>query len=136
MSHGNNFPIVLQRYSFTFAGTCAYRSSHFAVAVKARVQAAVRVIADERKLIDTADIGISRDYNLSVPLHRHTVAKGATLSSDGCLAEGDETCARMEDEEPRGSFHFTRLKSMRENKQCHAPQKTESKASALFGSQR
>src|SRR4051812_5274472 len=120
MSHGNNFPIVLQRYSFTFAGTCAYRSSHFAVAVKTRVQAAVRVIAHERKLIDTADIGISRDYNLSVPLHRHTVAKGATLSSDGCIAEGDETYARMEDEEPRGSFHFTQLKSMRKQTMSRA----------------
>src|SRR6266516_1544928 len=136
MSHGNNFPIALQRYSFTFAGTCAYRSSHFAVAVKTRVQAAVRVIAHERKLVATTDGGISRDYNLPVALRRHTVAKGATLSSDGCIAEGDETYACLEGEEPRGSFHFTRPKSMRENKQCHAPQATESNASAFFGSQR
>src|SRR5882724_10230234 len=126
MSHGNNFPIALQRYSFTFAGTCAYRSSHFAVAVKTRVQAAVRVIAHERKLVATTDLGISRDYNLSVALRRHTVAKGATLSSDGCITEGDDTYSCLEGEKPRESFHFIWLKSLRENKQRHAPQKTES----------
>jgi len=58
-------------------------------------------------LVATTDLGISRDYNLSVALRRHTVAEGATLSSDGCMAEGDETYACLEGEEPRGSFHFT-----------------------------
>jgi hypothetical protein len=98
MSHDNNFPILLQRYSFTFAGTCAYRSSHFAVAIETRVQAAVRVIAHQRKLIDTADVGISRDHNLSVLLRGHAVAKGATLSSNACVAEGDGNCPRLEGE--------------------------------------
>src|SRR5262249_19675400 len=107
MSNDNNFPILLQRHSFTFAGTCAYRSSHFAVAVEAGVQAAVRVIAHERKLIDTADIGRSRDHNLAIALYRHAVAEGATLSGDGCVAEGDNNSARLDGEELRESFHFT-----------------------------
>ena len=71
------FPSLLQRHSLTLAGSCAYRSSHFAVAIETRVQAAVRVIAHERKLIDTADVGISCDHNLSIALRRHAVAVGA-----------------------------------------------------------
>src|SRR5206468_1926218 len=108
-------PILLQRHPFAFAGTCADRSSHFAAAIETRVQAAVRVIAHERKLVATADFGRPRDYNLSVALRRHAVAEGATLSSDGCIAEGDETYACLEREEPRGTFHFTRQKYMRKN---------------------
>src|SRR5258708_18611196 len=108
MSHNNNFPILLQRHSFTFAGTCAYRSSHFAVAIETRVQAAVRVIAHQRKLIDTADIGISRDYNLSIALRCHAVAEGATtLSSENGVAKGGESCEYMKSEKLRRTFHFT-----------------------------
>jgi len=67
----------------TFAGTCAYRSSHFAVAVK--IVSRLRPVYSARAQIGRHDrLGISRDYNLSVALRRHTVAKGATLSSDGC----------------------------------------------------
>jgi hypothetical protein len=58
-------------------------------------------------LIDTADLGISRDHNFAIALRRHAVAEGATLSSDGCVAEGDNNCARLEREESRESFHFT-----------------------------
>jgi len=100
------------------------------------VQAAVGVIAYERKLVATADLGISCDDNFTVALRRHIVAEGATLSSDGGVAEGKETCACLEGEEPRGTFHFTGPISMRENKRCQAPQATESKASAFFGSNR
>src|SRR5882724_2861918 len=107
MSHNNYFPIVLQCHTLTLACSCAYRSSHFAVAIETRVQAAVRVIAHESKSIDTADVGITRDYNLSITLRRHTVGEGASASSDGCMAEGGETCACIEAEEPRGIFHFT-----------------------------
>jgi hypothetical protein len=108
MSHNNNFPILLQRHPFTFAGTFAYRSCYYAVAIETRVQAAVGVIADERKLVDTAHLGRSRDHNLSIALRRHAVAEGATtLGSENGVAEGDETCACTEAEEPRGTFHFT-----------------------------
>src|SRR4029077_10518639 len=107
MSHNNNFPIALQCHTLTLACSCAYRSSHFAVAIETRVQAAVRVIAHESKSIDTADVGISCDHNLAIVLCRHAIAVGVTLSSNGCVAEGDNNCARLEGEESRDSFHFT-----------------------------
>jgi hypothetical protein len=50
-------------------------------------------------LIDTIDKGIPCDHNLAIGLRRHTVAEGATLSGDGCVAENDNDCTRLEGEE-------------------------------------
>jgi len=98
----------LQRHPFTFAGTFAYRSCYYAVAIETRVQAAVGVIADERKLIDTAHLGRSRNNNLSLALRRHAVAEGATtLSSENGVAKGGESCEYMKSEKLRRTFHFT-----------------------------
>src|SRR5262245_14169342 len=107
MSNDNNFPVLLQRHSFTSAGTCAYRSSHFPAGIETGIQAAVRVIAHDRKLIDTTDIGISREHNLAIGLRRHAVAEGATIGGDGCATEGDNNCACLEGEESLERFHFS-----------------------------
>src|SRR6476469_3578083 len=107
MSHNNNFPIALQCYTLTLASSCAYRSSHFAVAIETRVQAAVRVIAHESKSIDTTDVGISCDHNLAIVLCRHAIAVGVTLSGDGCATEGDNNCTHLKGQESKESLHFS-----------------------------
>src|SRR6188472_28177 len=110
MSYNNNCAILLQRHAFTFAGTCAYRSRDFAVVIETRVQAAVRVIAHQSKLIDTADLGISGEYNLAITLRDHAVAAGARVSSHRGMGQGQdggETYPDVDAEESDGTFHFT-----------------------------
>src|SRR5690242_11417489 len=86
----------------------ADRSSHFAAAIEARVQTPVGVVTDERKLIDTANLGVSRDYNLAIALRCHAVvADGATASSGSRIPKDDQTRAEMEDKESHGTSHFT-----------------------------
>ena len=63
-------------------------------------------------MIDAADLGISRDYNLPVALRRHALAVGSAVSSDGWIAEGRERNAGMDDAEPDGTFHFYGRKGM------------------------
>ena len=88
--------------------------------IQSSVQAAVRVITYQRKLVATTDLGISCDDNLSVALRRHALAVGAAISSDGWIAEGRETGAGMNDAESDGTFHFLKLEGLIRNQKLSA----------------
>src|SRR5439155_18279784 len=100
----NNFPIALQRHSLAFAITVTDGGNDFASTVEAFVQASIHIVTYQRDVVGTSDGGVSRDHNLSIALHRHTLAVVITICGDGGMNEDHGRNARAPGE---GEKYFT-----------------------------